>query len=137
MTADRFLDTNVIVYAFDHSAPRKRERALEIMAGRDWLVSWQVIQEFCSVALHRFEVPLRSEDLRDYVDLKLWPSCRVLPSRQILLKALEVQRSCGFRFYDSLIVASALAGEARTLLSEDFQHGQQIGPLRIINPFLS
>jgi predicted nucleic acid-binding protein len=34
-----------------------------------------------------------------------------------------------------LIVASALAGGAKKLLSEDLQHGQRIGSLEIVNPF--
>jgi predicted nucleic acid-binding protein len=42
----------------------------------------------------------------------------------------------GYRFYDSLIVASALNSGARILYSEDLQHGRRIGDLRIENPFL-
>ncbi len=40
-------------------------------------------------------------------------------------------------FVDSnlLIIAAALAQDCRTLLTEDLQHGIQIGSLRIVNPF--
>jgi predicted nucleic acid-binding protein len=38
-------------------------------------------------------------------------------------------------WYDSLIVASAIAGQCDVLFSEDFQDGQQIGKVTITNPF--
>jgi predicted nucleic acid-binding protein len=39
MIAKVFLDTNVVAYAFDTTAPAKRQRAREIMDGREWAVS--------------------------------------------------------------------------------------------------
>ena len=54
MSAEFFLDTNVLAYAFDPAAPTKQQRAREIIASSNWLVSWQVIQEFANLALHRF-----------------------------------------------------------------------------------
>jgi len=37
----------------------KRNRAREIIRGNlDWVVSWQVVQDFCAVALHCFQVPM-------------------------------------------------------------------------------
>ncbi|MEI6676682.1 MAG: hypothetical protein WCO57_16045 [Verrucomicrobiota bacterium] len=49
MSANKvFLDTNVVAYAFDHAAPVKRQRAREIMGRGDWVVSWQVVQEFAN-----------------------------------------------------------------------------------------
>ena len=137
MPAEVFIDTNVVVYSFDASAPDKRMRAKEILRGNKWFVSWQVLQEFGNVALHRFEVPLRTEDLKDYLDLVLWPNCGVFPSGAIFSKALEIHDRFRYRFYDSLIVASALAGGASILYSEDMQDGQRVGPLRIENPFRS
>lgn len=135
MSAEVFLDTNVVVYSFDATAPQKRARARKILGGSGWFVSWQVVQEFANVALHRFEVPLRAGDLREYLDLVLWPGCRVFPSSGVFAKALEIHSRFQYRLYDSLIVASALAGGASILYSEDLQHGQMIGPLRIENPF--
>jgi predicted nucleic acid-binding protein len=40
-----------------------------------------------------------------------------------------------FGFYDSLIVASALAAGCDMLLTEGLQHGQVIETLTISNPF--
>jgi predicted nucleic acid-binding protein len=136
MPAEVFLDTNILVYSFDAGSPAKQRKARELLSGSGWFVSWQVIQEFSSVALHRFKVPLKPKDLSDYLSLKLWPRCRILPSEVILTKAIAIHARYGFRYYDSLVVASAIAGSAKILFSEDLQHGQTIDSLTIQNPFL-
>jgi len=137
MPAKIFLDTNVVVYAFDQTVPAKRERSRAIIRGNlDWVVSWQVVQEFCAVALHRFKVPMAMADLRDYLDVVLLPRCRVMPTAEIYRQALGVQTQTGYRFYDSLVVTAALVSGAGVLYSEDLQHGRQIGEVRIENPFL-
>ena len=136
MSAEVFLDTNIFVYCFDGDDPDKQAKAKKLVARKGWFVSWQVVQEFSSVALHRFKAPLKPGDLADYIELRLWPECRILPSQAIFNQATGIHGRYGFRFYDSLVVASALAGGAKTLLSEDLQHGQRIGSLEIANPFL-
>ena len=137
MSAEYFLDTNVLVYAFDQKAEEKRNKALSLSeATQPWLISWQVVQEFCSVARHRFAIPLDLDFLSDYLDLFLLPHCKVMPAGPIYQKALQIQRETQYRFYDSLIVAAALESGASVLYSEDLQHGHSIGHLRISNPFL-
>jgi len=136
MRAEAFLDTNILVYAFDQTAPTKRDRARELIRGQlDWVISWQVVQEFCSVALHRFATPLTLDELRDYLDVVLLPRCRIMPTPDLYRQALAVQTATGYRFYDSLVVTTALASGARRLYSEDLQDGRKIGDLLIENPF--
>jgi predicted nucleic acid-binding protein len=130
-----FLDTNVVVYAFDDTAPEKRRRAQQLLRGSTWCCSWQVIQEFTHTALHRFATPLSPADLSDYVDIVLWPRCRVLPTHDLLRAALTVHRATGYRWYDSLIVAGAIASGATLLYTEDLQHDRMIDGVRIMNPF--
>jgi predicted nucleic acid-binding protein len=130
-----FLDTNIIVYAFDPSSPDKLNRAQSIISENNWVISWQVIQEFCNVALHRFQIPLKQEDLQDYLDLVLWPRCALFPSAEIYDHALKVQQMTQYRFYDALVVSSALASGASVLYSEDLQAGRQFDSLIIRNPF--
>jgi hypothetical protein len=69
-------------HCFDPENPLKQQRAKDLVAGNDWFLSWQVVQEFAAVALHKFKVPLQSEDLQDYIELRLWPKCRVFPGRR-------------------------------------------------------
>ncbi|MCH7227833.1 PIN domain-containing protein [Haloferula sp. A504] len=136
MSAEYFLDTNVLVYAFDPENPGKQARARELMADEaPWAISWQVVQEFCSVALHRFERPLDQPYLSDLLELLLVPHCAVYPTPSIWEAALKIRELTRYRFYDSLVVASALESGAPVLYSEDLQHERGIGPLRILNPF--
>jgi predicted nucleic acid-binding protein len=138
MSTDYFLDTNILIYAFDQKADEKRTKALSLShTGEPWLISWQVVQEFCSVARHRFAIPLDLEFLSDYLNLFLLPHCKVMYSGAIYQRALQIQRDTQYRFYDSLIVAAALESGASILYSEDLQHDRSIGHLRIINPFLT
>jgi predicted nucleic acid-binding protein len=50
-------------------------------------------------------------------------------------RALDIKARYRFGFYDSLIVAGALAAGCRRLVSEDLQHGQRIEDLEVHDPF--
>jgi len=137
MSAEYFLDTNILVYAFDKSAPKKRAIALSIIQpNTKWAISWQVIQEFASVGLHKFKVPLDLGFLEDFLEQLLWPHCQIFPSHSLYKRAFQLRSETQYRFYDCLIVAAALESGAETLYSEDLQHGRNFGHLRIVNPFL-
>jgi len=135
MSAKVFLDTNVVAYAFDPSALAKQQRARELLVTDNWVVSWQVIQEFTNLALHRFAVPLKPTDLTDYLELVLWPHCASYPSPTLYRTATALHAQTQYRFYDCLILAGALASNATILYSEDLQAGRKIGSLIIENPF--
>lgn len=133
-----FLDTNVLVYAFDASG-RKREiaeelieRALTTHAG---IISSQVVQEFLNVATRKFARPMSHDDAVRYLDTVLEPLCAVWAGSELTRRALQVRSRFSFSFYDSLIVAAALTSGCSTLYSEDLQPGQKLENLSVINPF--
>lgn len=137
MAATYFLDTNILVYAFEPDDPIKQARARELIdPSGSWEISWQVVQEFIHVARHRFRKPLDSAYLGDLIDFLLASHCSVSPGTHLWKQALRVQAETQYRFYDSLIVAAAIESGAPILYSEDLQHERHIGPLQIINPFL-
>lgn len=137
MSANCFLDTNIVVYAFEKQIPKKREIALSLMQpDKLWSISWQVIQEFSSVGLHKFKIPLDADSMAAYTEEILWPHCSILPSLSLHKKAIHLHRETQYRFYDCLIVAAALESGAKILYSEDLQHGRIFGTLTIVNPFL-
>ena len=137
MARGYFLDTNVLVYVFEPGAPDKQAVARQLIADHaPWVVSWQVVQEFCTVALHRFLTPLKPEFLLDFLDLLLAPHCQVYPTPALWRAALTIQREAQYHFYDSLVVAAAIESGAPVLYSEDLQHGRTIGGVEIRNPFL-
>lgn len=71
MSADYFLDTNVLVYSFDDREPTKRDTAQKLIAQAlrqgCGVISWQVVQEFLNVALHKWEVPMTTGDATAYL----------------------------------------------------------------------
>jgi predicted nucleic acid-binding protein len=139
MSAEAFLDTNILIYCFDPGEPGKQRRAREIVesALRDGraVIGTQVIQEFLNLATRKFAAAFTGHDLRTYLETVLWPLCRVFPDAALYQLALDVRDETGFSFYDSLIVAGALAAGCTRLYSEDMQHGRVIRGLLIVNPF--
>lgn len=133
MTADVFLDTDVLVYAFA-AGDRRSARALDLLS-RGGIVSVQVLGEFVHIGrtkLHREWAEIR-EQLAVLSQLLGDP---VPVTGGIHRIALDIAEETGYRFYDSQIIAAALAANCKTLYSEDLQHGQKIGGVTIKNPFL-
>ena len=132
-----FLDSNILIYAFERDISEKKNIARRLIAdSAPWQISWQTIQEFCSVALHKFEIPLDHGYLADLIDLLLSPHCTVFPDEELWQSTLKIQKETQYRFYDALVVAAALRSGAPVLYSEDLQHGRKIADLEIRNPFL-
>lgn len=138
MSAEWFLDTNVLIYTFDPTAPAKRTLARRLLKdsldGRG-VISSQVVQEFINLATRKFASGFPAGELENYLDSILQPLCRVFPSFDQYRQALDLQRRASLSFYDALIVTAAVESGARILYSEDMQHGQRFGPLEIRNPF--
>ena len=61
---------------------------------------------------------------------------RVIPvTLEVHQRAIQIARSTGYHFYDSLMLAAAVEGGCTVFYSDDLHHGQAIGSLRIHNPF--
>ena len=135
-----FLDTNVIIYAFDVSAGEKHEEARKIMAelwgvGRG-LLSTQVLQEFFVSVTKKIPRPLSLKAAKEIVtDLLKWRV--VINDGQSILEAADIQSKHHISFWDSLIIQAAIRGEASLLISEDLSDGQTIRGVTIRNPFMN
>ncbi len=139
MSAEDFIDTNVFIYHLDASDPRKQAIAERIVRQAllhgNACISHQVMQECLNVVLRKAQVTLDIAQARAYLETVLAPLLRVSASVALYQRALDVQARWRFGFYDSLIVAAALAAGCTRLLSEDLQHGQRIETLTIHDPF--
>lgn len=139
MSVEYFLDTNVLIYSFDETAKAKREKSQALIEAAlrsgDGAISWQVVQEFLNVALHKWVRPMTAADAVEYLAAALEPLCSVYPTTTLWRSALSIQIESGYRLYDSLIVASALRCGAKILYSEDLQPGRRFGRLELRNPF--
>ena len=139
MSARFFLDTNIFVYSFDASSPKKAAQARKLirtaLETRGGIVSYQVVQEFFNVALRRFARPMSRVDAEQYLSTTFRPLLSVHSSQALFAEALGIAARFRLPWYDSLIVASAIEGQCDILYSEDFQDGQQFGSVTITNPF--
>jgi len=139
--SDRFfLDTNIFVYSFDRSAAQKAAKAQrlirEALASQKGVISYQVVQEFFNVALRRFARPMRALEAEQYLGAVFRPLLAVHSSVALYSEALRMKGQSGLSWFDSLIVGAAIQSRCDVLFTEDLQHGQRFGTLRIENPFL-
>ena len=134
-----FIDSNVFIYLFDETAPDKRRAAQAlIQAGLrngSACISYQVVQETLNVITRKLQVPATPEQARRFLDAVLVPLWRVMPSRGLYHRGLDIQARYRYGFYDALIIAAALDAGCTRLYSEDLHGNQQIERLTITNPF--
>ena len=137
MSAEDFLDTNILVYMFDETDARKHRLAEslvhESIEKETGCISYQVVQETLNVVVRKLE--FEPADARKVLEEVLIPLWQINPSTALYQQSLRVHSQYRLSFYDSLIVAAALEAGCRRLYSEDMQHGQQIQGLTILNPF--
>ena len=137
MAAERFLDTNILLYGYDLNAPEKRAVAQSLIE-RAWTetgrtaISVQVLQEFYVNFIRKGHPP--ADALALIGDFSLWP---VIDNSLALFRlGISIQARWQLSLWDAMIVAAAQASGASELLTEDLNHGQDYGGVRAINPFL-
>jgi predicted nucleic acid-binding protein len=133
-----FIDTNVLVYAYDSDAGDKHQTAkllvTELWQNGRGLISTQVLQEFYVTVTHKLPKPLSRQQAREVVQTyAAWPVYRPTSGDVVAAAALEEHHKLSF--WDAMIVVAAQMSGATKLLSEDMQHGRRLGQVTINNPF--
>ncbi len=133
-----FVDTNVLVYAYDADAGRRRDIAAELLAGlwkaRTGALSTQVLQEFYVNVTRKLPKPLERAEAREIMaTYQAWPVHGV--SAADVIAGAELEEREQLSFCDALIIVSAKRVGATRLLSEDLQAGRHIAGVAIENPF--
>jgi len=134
-----FVDTNVLVYAYDRSEPQKQRRALQVldrlaMSGVG-VISTQVLSEFFVVVTHKIAAPLSVGEAYDRVKnyLQSWMVLNL--TGMVVLEAARGVRDHQFNFWDAQIWAVARLNQIPIVFSEDFQVGTVVEGVRFVNPF--
>lgn len=133
-----FLDTNILVYAYDKTAGPKHGKARSLVARlwseRQGALSTQVLQELYVTLTRKIKRPLPPEAARARVrNLGRWTL--VSPGLADVLAPVDLSQSASISFWDALIVRAALQTRAITLWTEDLQDGWTVQGLQIRNPF--
>ena len=140
MSDRSFVDTNVLIYAYDTDAGEKHDRAralLEDLWEADGgIISTQVLQEFYVNVTRKIRTPIRPARARGVLSTyTVWQVEEV--NLETILFASELQERYRLSFWDAMIIAAASKGGAETLLTEDLNDGQVIEGVRVRNPFVS
>lgn len=134
-----FVDTNILVYAYDVDAAAKHSRAraaiLNLWQSRTGVLSTQVLQEFYVTVTAKLAQRLDRERALQLVwDFASW-SVHVNTPDDIVAGA-EIAQRAQLSFWDGLIINAAKQAGARRIFSEDFQAGRVIEGIVVVNPFV-
>lgn len=134
-----FVDTNLLVYAYDRSEPEKQRRALRILdrlvlAGIG-VIDTQIIAEFFVAVTRKISAPLSVDEayqrIQNYV--RAWPVLGM--SEMVVLEAARGVRDHQFSFWDAQVWAAARLNQIPVIFSEDFNSGSIIEGVGFVNPF--
>ena len=130
-----FVDANVWLYALILAQnPEKTSIAKSTIEGGEIALSTQVVNEVCVNLIKK--AGFGEVDIRDLIESFYAKYHVVAVARADQLKACDLRERYRFSYWDSLIVAAALASGSETLYTEDMQTGLVIEDrLRIIDPF--
>jgi predicted nucleic acid-binding protein len=137
MSDRTFVDTNILIYAYDVDAKSKHEAARRVLQ-QLWeegsgVLSMQVLQEFYVNVTRKIPHPIPKESARGVVSSYISWCIDTTPAE--ISAAFQIEDQSRIGFWDALIVASALKSGASRILSEDLNAGQKIAGILIENPF--
>jgi predicted nucleic acid-binding protein len=136
MKIDCFLDTNILIYAVsaNEAEAKKRRTAIELLRTK-FAVSTQVLQEFYATSTRKPNIPLTPIEALTWIEMLEQQPCAVIdPS--LIKTAIATSQRFRIAYWDAAIIAAAERLGAETLFTEDLNHGQSYGSVRVINPFL-
>jgi len=137
MSGADFLDTNVVVYAYDEKNPQKRQRARQLLdsgVAGSTVISTQVLAEFAAIMLHKVSPAPTAAAVLQALDA-LASIRLIIPDAELVRRAVEASGAYGIHFYDGMIIAAAERAGCARILSEDFNDGQEYFGVKVANPF--
>jgi predicted nucleic acid-binding protein len=133
-----FIDTNIFLYSISDSRSEERKRSLSIdlLDRDDGALSVQVLQEFYVQATRATRTKALPHDIAIAL-MRTWTRFAIQDmTMPVMEHALRITQQSRLSYWDSAIIAAASALGCETLYSEDLQHGQKIGAVKICNPFV-
>lgn len=132
-----FLDTSILLYTDDSQAPEKQAMALALLqagwASGNAVISTQVLREYFAATTQKFGLPI------DMAQRKIELMASQMEVMSIdsddILKAIEINKSQGFSFWEALIIRMAQKCNCTILYSDVIQPQRTLEGLKIVNPF--
>jgi predicted nucleic acid-binding protein len=137
------VDTNILIYRFDRSSPRKRAIATELLrqgiAGETVRVPHQAIVEFVSaVTRSRPDRPALLSPQEAFTEAEgMVDQFHILyPNSGLVRIALRGAALYQLPWYDAHLWAYAEHYGLSEIISENFTHGRRYGTVKVVNPFV-
>jgi predicted nucleic acid-binding protein len=136
MTVRAFLDTNVLVYAFDARDERKQSIGQQVLDDDEIVpvLSIQVLGEFYVTISRKLPTPLSQADAEAAVSAFSRYNTVAIDA-QMVRAAIAASVQHQLSYWDALILESAVAGGCTQLITEDLDHGSVLRGIEIVNPF--
>jgi predicted nucleic acid-binding protein len=133
-----FLDTNILVYAYDQHEPHKMQIARQILKQglleKNVFLSAQVLGEFFVVVTKKIKEPLAPAAALEIIE-----ALGVLPFIEtdypLIVNAITYHLQFKISYWDALIVAAAERSRCNALLTEDLKDGEMYKGVKVHNPF--
>jgi predicted nucleic acid-binding protein len=137
-SARQFVDSNVLVYAYDCSQGEKHTQAKALLLSL-WesglgCASIQVLQEFYVNVTRKSKNPLSTEQAKQVIqDFSDWTVHR--PGIKDFFSAIELHQRYQISFRDAMVLQSARQSGCNILWSEDLSNSQEFDGVKVVNPF--
>lgn len=136
------VDTNVLVYRYDHRDGDKQRRTTEVLRAGimdgSHLVAHQSLIEFVAATTRPLadgkSLLTMAEATREVEEMMLAYTV-LYPTDELVRLALRGAAAYGLPWFDAHIWAYAEHHRLGTLLTEDFQTGRTYGTVTAVNPF--
>ena len=134
-----FIDTNVLVYAYDMADQRKQKLAqnllTQLLKEDRGVISTQVLAEFYTIVTKKSSTPLIFEESQRLIDIFATFFVQEI-NLTIVKKAIDIHKRYKISFWDGQIIAAAEFSGCSTVFSEDLSSGHTYQGLLLTNPFV-
>ena len=135
MKGKMFIDTNIFFYLFSYGEKAKQRFVIDFLEeNRNNIYVWspQIASELFNVLIRKFRYdPIEVKDF--FNSLKKYEE--IVEDTALIKNAIDIHVINKLSFLDSKVVASAIKGNCKYLITDNLTHLQEIQGVQIVNPF--
>lgn len=144
MTGEFFVDSNVIIYAFD-TADKKKHQAAKDLLTKCWtgkvklIVSTQNLSEFFVNVTHKISKPISESEAYEIVQSIVDSNCwiKIAPKAETIPKAIKLFIENKNGYWNALIAATMMENGIFTIITENTKDFAKIKEITAKNPFVT
>jgi predicted nucleic acid-binding protein len=136
-----FIDTNVLVYAYDYADKEKNKPASEFLSKlliekKEFCISNQILAEFFYVITKKKLLTLKVAG-ETVSEISCLDTTKIFNySTGTTLSAISIMEKYSLHFWDALIIATMLENNVFTIYTENTKDFSRCDRVKAINPFV-